>query len=506
MAICRLLGRRVAAWLSGLTRPSLVGAAAVLALIAVALGGTPGQADPGAIVVGPTEASCTIAELAAGATPLGLAVSGNPAEQRALAEWNSREYAVPDSRPGFASFHASTSLDATASLTAYLPIAAKPVADLKSLISRVTVTLPHPLSGAVSSWCTWGGCTISPRLYHEPLADGRALVGWTDSSGNGHVSIIGAAGLEQTFDFASLSVRGLVAHSDGRFAVLLWSSSGKIMWLSKRNANGSEVWTANVKGSLTSFNPGIGDSRLAYGNGRYAAYFAVHGDSGWVQGHEGDQLTYVSDSGSIQSGGWEWGCSHSMAELVSYHPALAQFAPICSSDCYASKGALTNDSQVVYPSDGNCGGLVSAQLGQAAFDGASWKVVFSALNRPSYLGKGIGLATVNGSFQSSYVWLTNTDGSHERDPVLARLGTDLQANRYLVGWTTTDSAVYWLAVINGSGTFVAGPEEVSSAGIAWGNRDDSLRTRADGSVSWVQGDPSRATLRLFRFDGSIYAP
>jgi len=225
-----------------------------------------------------------------------------------------------------------------------------------------------------------------------------------------------------------------------------------------------------------------------------------------VQGHEGDQLTYVSDNGTVQSGGWEWGCSHSMAELISYHPALAEFAPICSSDCYHSKGILTNDSQVVYPSDGNCGGLVSAQLGQAALDGASWKVVFSALNRPGFVGQGIGLATVNGSFQSSYVWLTNTDGSYERDPVIARLGSDLQSNRYLVGWTTTNDGRYWLAVIDGSGGLVAGPEEASSAGVKWGNRDDSMRTRAGGSVSWVQGNPSSTTLRWFQFDGSPYLP
>ncbi len=480
---------------------SLVVVAAVLALVMATLGSTPGQADPG-----PAVAGCAVAGHVGGSTPPSPVMNGNALELQTVTEGDGGEHAASDGQPGLAPFYASASLSSTASLTAYLPIASKPVADLKSLVSRVTVTLPHPLSAANSSWCTWGWCTVSPRLYHEPLADGRTLVGWTDSSGNGHVSVIGNAGLEQTFDFPALSVRGLVAHNDGRFAVLLWSSTSKIMWLSKRNANGGEVWTSNIKGSLTSFNPEIGDSRLAYGNGRYAAYFAVHGDSGWVQGHEGDQLTYVNDSGTVQSGGWEWGCSHSMAELVSYHPALAQFAPVCASDCYASKGVLTNDSQVVYPSDGNCGGLVAAQLGQVAFDGTSWKLVFSALNRPSYVGKGIGLATVDGAFQSSYVWLTNTDGTYERDPVLGRLGSDLQTNRYLVGWTTTDNDEYWLAVISGSGSFVAGPEEASSAGIAWGNRDDSLRTCADGSVSWVQGDPSSTTLRLFRFDGSAYVP
>jgi hypothetical protein len=395
----------------------------------------------------------------------------------------------------------------TASFTTYLPIVSKPVANLKSLVTEVTLTLPQPLATTSGNWCTWGWCSLSPRLYHEPLSDGRTLVGWTDSSGNGHISVIGNSGsLDHTYDFPALSVRGLVAHDDGKFAVLLWDSGSKIMWLSKRNANGSGIWTINIDGSLTSFNPGIGDSRLAYGNDLYAAYFAVHGDTGWPQGHEGDQLTYVSSDGIIQSGGWEWGCSHSMAELINYHPTLNKFVPVCSSDCYASKGILLNDSQVVYPCDGNCGGLVSAQLGQIALSDNSWKLVFNALSRPGYVGKGIGLATIDGSFQSSYVWLTNTHGEFERDPVIARLGSNLQTDRYLVGWTTTNDNVYWLGVINGSAGFLAGPEEVSSAGIAWGNRDDSFRTRADGSVSWVQGNPGSTTLHLFRLNGSAYIP
>jgi len=298
----------------------------------------------------------------------------------------------------------------------------------------------------------------------------------------------------------------MVAHIDDKFAVLLWDSGSKIMYLSKRNTDGNEIWTTSIDGSLTSFNSGIGDSRLTYGNDLYAAYFAVHGDIGWPAGHEGDQLTYVSSDGAIQSGGWEWGCSHSMAELISYHPILNKFVPVCSSDCFADKGILLNNNQVVYQCDGNCGGLVSAQLGQIALSNDSWKLVFNALNRPDYVGKGIGLATIDGSFQSSYVWLTNTNGEYERDPVIARLGSNLQTDRYLVGWMTTNDNVYWLGVIDGSGNFLAGPEEVSSAGIAWGNRDDSFRTNADGSVTWVQGNPSSTTLHLYRFNGAAYVP
>jgi len=390
--------------------------------------------------------------------------------------------------------------------TTSFPLVFKPAKDLKSLVTRVTVSLPQPLSDAGWNWCTWW-CTLSPRLYHEPLDDGRILLGWTDSSGDGHVSLLSASGsIEKTYDYPDRSVRGMVAHQDDKFAILLWDAGSKIMWLARRNLDGSEVWTKSIDGSLTSFDTGIGDSRLAYGNDLYAAYFAVFGDSGWVAGHNGDALTYVSSGGVIQPGGWEWGCSHSMAELVSYHPTLGKFVPVCSSDCYSSAGILLNDNQVVYPAEGNCGGLVSAQLGQVTLNDSSWKLVFSARDRPDYPAKGIGLATIDGNFQSSMVWLTNTAGEFERDPAIMRLGSSLQSDRYLVGWRTTDDNVYWLGVIAGNGTFLAGPEEVSSAGIAWGDRDDSFRLNADGSVTWVRGEPSTTTLTLFQFVDSAGLP
>jgi len=381
-----------------------------------------------------------------------------------------------------------------------------PPPSLKSKVSKVTLTLPTTLTTS-TSWCTWGWCTLSPRLYQEPLKDGRTMIGWTDKNGVGHIGILSqSAAFDQTFSYTNRSVRGLVAHDDGTFAVLLWDPYSKVMWLSKRQANGSEIWAANVDGPLTSFSSSVGDSRLAYGQGRYAAYFAVQGDSGWPQGNMGDQLTYVSSDGIVLSEGWDWGCSHSLAELINYHPALDKFVPVCASDCYSSKGILLNIDQIVYPAAGDCAGLVSAQLGQIAQSESAWKLIFNGVTMSGYEGKGIGLATINDSFRSSYVWLTNTQGQYERDPVMARLGSSLNSDRYLVGWRTMNDGTHWLAVINGSGAFLAGPEEVSSAGILWGTRDDSFRTRPDGSVSWLQVDASTGVLRLFRFDGSGFVP
>lgn len=399
------------------------------------------------------------------------------------------------------------SLSSTSSFTYYLPLIMWPPLTLKSLTTQTDLTLPGSLVSASSSFCVWDWCSISPRLYHEPLIDGRTLVGWTDNGGDGHVSVVGNSGIEQTFDFAARSLRGLVAHDNGMFAVLLYDVDNRVIWLSKLQANGAAIWTTNLNSTIAAPDFWLGGSRLAYGDGLYVAYFTVQGTSGGYTDHYGDQLTYVNDSGVVQNGaGWDWGCSHSMAQLVNYHPDLSAFIPVCSSDCYASKGILIEDNHVVYQGDGNCAGFVSTQLGQVARGDGRWLLVFSALDRPCCDGKGIGLAVINSGFASSVTWLTNTDGAYERDPVVANLGTDLSTDRYLTGWTTTNDGVYWLAVIDGAGDFVVEPEEVTSAGVTWGNRDDSFRTRVDGTVSWVQGDPGSTTLHLFRFNGSSYLP
>jgi hypothetical protein len=394
----------------------------------------------------------------------------------------------------------------TTTLTTFMPVIIKAPVNLYSLISKTDLSLPHPLEGMGGNWCTWSYCTLSPRLYQEPLDADQTLVGWTDSSGNGHVSLINQTNITRTDNFAGLSVHGLVVHSTGNYAVLLWNPSTNTMWLSSRYANGNEIWKTNLNSSIAHADFDVGDSRLAYGNGLYAAYFTVYGVSGGFTGHNGDQLSYINDNGTIQSGGWSWGCSHSMAELIGYHPDLQKFIPVCSSDCYASKGILIQDSKVIYHCDGNCGGLVSAQLGQVASSTGGWKLIFNALNRPTVTGKGIGLASIDSSFQSSYIWLTNTQGDYERDPVLAHIGSDLGLDRYLAGWTTTNDGKYWLSVIDGEGNYKLGPENVASSGVKWGNRDDSFRTRPDGSISWVQGDAGSNVLHYFRFNGLGFIP
>jgi len=387
--------------------------------------------------------------------------------------------------------------------TAYLPYLEKPLT-MAGQISETAVDLPAPLAGTSGSWCTWGGCTIGPRLYHAPLPDGATLIGWTDTNGSGHVSRVTFQRVTH-WSYPGTEIRGLVGHDDGSFAMLLWSESTETISLSRRASDNSEVWTTSLNRGLGQADFWLGDGRLAYGGGLYAAYFTVFGIADWASGHYGDQLTFIDDSGAVQNGGWDWGCSHSMAQLVSYHPDLADFAAVCSSDCFPAKSIhWGTESTEIFPAAGNCGGLVSAQLGQMALSDQAWKLIFNAQQHPESAAKGIALATLTGAGQSSYLWLTDSSGLYERDPVMARLGTALDSDRFLVGWTTIDNGAYWLGVIDAAGQFLHPPEQV--AGISWGNRDDSMRTRFDGTVSWVQGDAGGTQITLYQFDGAPFLP
>jgi hypothetical protein len=56
-----------------------------------------------------------------------------------------------------------------------------------------------------------------------------------------------------------------------------------------------------------------------------------------------------------------------------------------------------------------------------------------------------------------------------------------------------------LGVINGTGAFLEGPEQLSPSGPGWGNRDDSFRSTFDGSVAWIEGAAGSTTLMLYRY-------
>ena len=60
-------------------------------------------------------------------------------------------------------------------------------APIENRIETFTITLPQLLENTSSSWCTWGTCSLGPRLFLAHRADGTHMVGWTDNTNDSHM-------------------------------------------------------------------------------------------------------------------------------------------------------------------------------------------------------------------------------------------------------------------------------------------------------------------------------
>lgn len=368
-------------------------------------------------------------------------------------------------------------------------------ATLADHVTKSVLTLPETLAPAATNWGTWGTATFTPRLYLAPATTARNWVGWTDAGGDGHVSRVDDGSVAATDDFNGQPVAGLVAHGGDGYAVLLRDTAGGVMRLVKR-VSGVTAWSTPLTSAIAAPTAAVGDSRLAYGSGTYAARFAVIGTATPYTGHYGEQGAFVNDSGVVQAGGWTWGASHAMCALAGVHGSTGQVVTLAVSDCYPNKGILSGTSRMLHVADGDCAGDVAVNLGQMADSADGWLVLFNGQRTASYMGYGVGLLRLDAALNASTAWLTNSIGTSERDPVLARLGTSVDANRYLFGWRNAVAGTFLLGILDATGTILQGPEDVTTAAIGWGTRDDAFRTAPDGSVRWLTGQGGAATLTL----------
>ena len=390
-----------------------------------------------------------------------------------------------------------------------------PATPLDQRLTVSTVSAPGGVKAGDSSWRIWGtgSLDIAP-VYTVPYADCGTLVGYTTGTASAHVARLDASDhLKATYDLGNYVVRGVAAEPDGHWAALLWDTQPNpaVLYVQRYDATGTAVGTmASLADSLaapTDFN--IGESRLSFASGTYAAYYHVHGISGFANGHEGDQLKSIDTSGGVTTQ-WQWGCSHSMSEL------LPNNLPICVTDCYPGTsgsnfatdsigGVYVSNSQKVRDVDGGCNGSVAGELGGAASAPSGYKLVFNAhqaaatTGQSSYnagsMNQDIAFASLGSDGTPGAVaWLTTTSGN-ENDSSIARWqpagGTSEQ---YVVGWKAGSAAE--LAVVDGAGAIVQAAIDVS-AKAKWGERDDPFREHLNHDIVWAWFDSAGATMFHF---------
>ena len=271
-------------------------------------------------------------------------------------------------------------------------------------------------------------------------------------------------------------IRGLVAHDDGSAVLVV---RGDEMVLVRLAANGTPQFENIIVGNNSHQTEGDRwidswphEGRLAWSGSGYAAYFGQTGNWGSQGNHQGDHLAMFTASGAAASGGWDWGCSHSLDVRITHNGH--RFGPVCLSDCYPGKGIYFNHNTLVRnePS-GNCAGGSSASLGGLApvADGF-WLSFASDEGRASH---DIALVHIdNGGGVSTPVWLTSTDSVHEANAHLARYGAGMLA-AYSAGGQAT------FVVLDSSGAVTDGPVTL---GVQLPGGSD-MTTFPNGDVGWA---------------------
>ncbi len=389
-----------------------------------------------------------------------------------------------------------------------------PGTPLVDRLGTTTIATPGAVIGGGSAWRIWGTGSLGVgRVYTVPMGNCGTLVGYTTGpSSTARVARLDATDqLVTTHALGAFELRGLAVEPDGHFAALLWDSTAKSLHVQRFDATGAPGWSTSLDdtvGQPTDF--GIGESRLEFGNGTYEAYFHVHGISGIFTGHEGDALHTLSATTGVNSTNWQWGCSHSMSELLRFDAAANAILPVCVTDCYPGTsgsnfptdsigGVYLANSTKVLDVDGGCNGSVAGELGGAAPGPAGWKLVFNAHQNAATHGQGsyaaasmnqdIGFASIpTTGAPSAVTWLTTT-GGNEANATIARWRPDADTTeQYVVGWSST--AGYQLGRVSATGAFLEGPVTTTAK---WGERDDPFREHVNGDVVWAWFDSAGDT-------------
>jgi len=415
-----------------------------------------------------------------------------------------------------------------------------------TLLRVYNITLPAEMSESYWNFRVQGWDELTPRLYNAPLPGGDLLVGWNDASDVGRVSYLKkdvekGYVLKKTVTISGRQVRGLAALNDTSFGVLAWvysstatSTKMYVQKWTKMSASGTptksfEKELTNTDSHPTDFE--IGDSRLEIdANGDFYAYYHVHS----TDGHEGDTYFSVNSKSGKVTRIWAWGCSHSMSNLLSYHPVLNKTVSICVTDCYPGTsgdfatnsigGIYTENSNKIQTMAGGCDGCVGGELGMVApIYSGGWALIFNS--HRSSVGKGqaacqssynqdIGFVVIgkDKKLGTSTVWLTKTS-QNEVDPGLARYGKFVASQTFLVGWKRGNDR--FLATVNRTGGITAGPYNATvvkydgkTYPVSWGSRDDTWRTLSDGSVAWLEApETQKKQLRVYVvYYGSVPTP
>jgi len=343
---------------------------------------------------------------------------------------------------------------------------------LAEALNTVTVSLGSPAA----------------RVLSAPTADGGTVLAWSGPGGV-HVTRVSATGARMGTDAVvpgtsveALAVRGdvwgvLVARSPDILAFVGIAPAGSISF--------DRVLVGGVDHSVTGneWYGALPEARLAATPTGFGAYFTIQ--RLWPDGiaHQGDTLQFfAADGGEDRSGGWDWGCSHSLAVRLGHDGSSAGAA--CVSDCFPGKGVYFNHTTEVFADpSGDCSGSSGSALGAIVGTATGFVIAFTSAEGRTSSDVGI-VGIGRGGRPGRPDWLTSDDVADGA----AHLGSF--EGGLVAGWTAGSSS--FLVRLDDTGAPVDSPEAVSAS---LGQASDFF-SWPNGDVGW--SEPASGDARLFR--------
>lgn len=389
----------------------------------------------------------------------------------------------------------------------------------------------------------------------SPVPSGGSRLAWMDGGGMVHVATLDG-GDQLTSPSLTLPAHDLAdLHADDRGGVVLVArdakgggtlNCGTLANLCGTNLPNSEscydmyavrfdgtaeTWAAKLTDSSAALPPySTGPSgpdvafiwstyahhgRIASDGSRYAAYFGAAlsrsgncTNGGGTNGRginifQGDRLKVVGPDGTLQSDGFDFGCSTSGYERVVWDPAARKFVAVCKTGeriSLAPPGSgMSTTISALDPFYGNLGNVVLSP-------GGGYWLATSNL-QPGQPAKASGLADVHllhfSSGAADRDLLVASDTTlNERAPHLAAFG----ATRLLAAWETSSAAgdlnandrnrKLYLQALNAV-TGAADGMQVNVNDVV-GNRYQEFRGYPDGSVAYAAPGSTSTRIKIVR--------
>ncbi len=243
--------------------------------------------------------------------------------------------------------------------------------------------------------------------------------------------------------------------------------------------------------------------RIAFDGANYAGYFGSAisvSQSGCINIHQGDRMQIVDGSGALQSGGFEWGCSHSGYERIVWDDSAQKFVTVCKTD-NNNRIAYAPGLDTIYPVDlaySNLGNLVVAS------GGGYWLTASDIQDGQPANADGqadVHLLHFSSAEADQDITLASDPALNSRAPHLAAYGSE----RMVAAWETSTQTgdlrqndnlrtLHVQVLSRATGGAEGEPLDVDVRG----NRYQDFKEFPDGSVAYAARGSSDTTIKVLR--------